>query len=170
MKGTWNLQTVDNLTDALENLVYGTQAFYMMMDAFLVVPVDERGSLAVIDGEALLDGLLVVVGAAANLSAVYQTCYQLFLRYREFYHRCYLVSTLVEHLLQGFSLLDGTWETIEDDTLVVFSIAVIDRSQDVDHQVIGDELTVVDIFLGCFAQFRSFFYLVAEHITGGDMP
>ena len=91
----------------------------MIVYTLLLVPLDQRLSLGVIYHEALLDGLFVVIGTSTLLSAKYQTLHQLILRYVELNHRCHLVATFVEHLLEGLCLWNGTWESVKDDTLMV---------------------------------------------------
>ena len=75
--------------------------------ALFFVPLDEGGSLVVIDGEALADGLFVVVGATAGLTAVDEAFHQHFVRHTEFEHGVHLRSALSEHLFEGFGLGDG---------------------------------------------------------------
>ena len=122
-----------------------------------------------IDHEALLDRLLVVVGTTTLLSTEQETLHQLILGHVELDHRSHLVTTLTEHLLQSLSLWDGTGETIEDHTLVLSTERVIDRCKDRHHQIVGDQLTIVDITLGGLTQFGTVLNLITEHITRGDV-
>ena len=79
------------------------------------------------------------------------------------------MTTLSEHLLQCLGLRDRTGETVEDHAFVLFAEAVVDAGQNVDHQVVGDQLTVVDIFFCCLAQLSAVLDLVAQHVAGRDM-
>ena len=121
-----------------------------------------------IDHEALLDGLLVVVSPATLLSTEEQTFHQLIFRHVEFNHGSHLVATLVEHLLQSLCLWDRTGETVEDDTLVIAE-AIIDTSEDAHHEVIGYQLSVVDIRGSGLTQLCPLLDLTAKHITRRDM-
>ena len=47
--------------------------------------------------------------------------------------------------------------------------AVVDVGEDAHHQVVGNELAVVDISLGGLAQLRATLDLVAQHVSGGDV-
>ena len=68
---------------------------------------------------------------------------QLILRNSELNHGSNLVATLREHLLQSLSLWCGTWETIEDDTCVILTEAVVYASEDVDHQLVWNPMIPV---------------------------
>ena len=63
------LQAVDDLADVGKDAVEVAEAVDVVVDALLGVPLNEGLGLGVLDAEALLDGLLVVVGTAALLSA-----------------------------------------------------------------------------------------------------
>ena len=140
----------------------------MIMDALLVVPVDERLCLGVIHHETLLDRFLIIIGTATLLSAQDETLHQLILGHVEFDHRGHLVATLAEHLLQRLSLRDGTGEAIEDHPLVIAE-RVVDSGQDAHHQIVGDQLSLVDVAGGSLAQLRALLYLSPQHIAGGDV-
>ena len=47
--------------------------------------------------------------------------------------------------------------------------AVIHTCKDVDHQLVGDELSVVNEALGCLAKFCSVLDLVAENVACRDV-
>ena len=137
-------------------------------EAFVFVPLDEGRSLVVIDGEALADGLFVVVGTAAGFTAVDEAFHQHFVGHTEFEHGVHLRSALCEHLFEGFGLGDGAGKTVEDDT-GLFGEGIVGGGEDVDHQRIGDELTVVDIAFGRATQFGVGFDFGAEYVAGGDV-
>ena len=46
---------------------------------------------------------------------------------------------------------------------------IVGGCEDVNHQRIGDELTVVDVLLGGVAEFGAGLDFSAQHITGGDV-
>ena len=137
-------------------------------ESFVFVPLDEGGSLIVIDGEALADGLFVVVGATAGLTAVDEAFHQHFVRHTEFEHGVHLRSALSEHLFEGFGLGDGAGKTVEDDT-GLFGEGIVGGGEDVDHEFIGDELTVVDVAFGGATQFGVGLDFGAQHVAGGDV-
>ena len=141
----------------------------MTVDALLFIPVDEGSGLRMIDIETLLDGLLIVVAASGLLAAKQETLHQLILWYEQLDHSCHLMAALGKHLLQSLSLRDGAGEAIKDDTLVVGTKTVIDAGEDIDHQFVGNQLTLVDIALGRLTKFRSVFDLATQHITRGDV-
>ena len=136
--------------------------------ALFFVPLDEGGSLVVIDGETLADGLFVVVGATAGFTSVDETLHEHFVGHVEFEHGVHLRSTLSEHLFERFGLGNGAGETVEDDT-GLFGEGIVGGGEDVDHQRIGDELTVVDIAFGRATQFSVGFDFGAEYVAGGDV-
>ena len=141
----------------------------MVVQTFLLVPFNQGLSLRVIDHEALFDSLLVVVGTSALLSAQNQALHQFIFGHGQFNHGSYLVATLVEHLFQGLCLWDRAGETIEDDTLVLTSERVVYRCQDAYHQVVGNQLTVVDIALSRLAKFCTLLDFCTKYITCRDM-
>ncbi len=119
--------------------------------------------------EALLDGLLVVVGTSALLSAQDEALHQLVLGHVELQHGSHLVTTLTEHRLQGLSLRNGAGETVEDDAGMLLAKAIVDGGQDRDHQVVGYQLSVVNKLLGGLAQFRAFLNLGTQHVAGRNV-
>ena len=74
-----------------------------------------------------------------------------------------------QHLLQGFGLWRRAWKSIEDDAFVVCPEAVIDIGQNAHHQLVGYQLTIVDISFGGLAQFRSILDFASQHVTCRDM-
>ena len=136
--------------------------------ALFFVPLDEGRSLIVIDGETLADGFFVVVGATAGFAAVDETLHEHFVGHVEFEHGVHLRSTLDEHLFERFGLGNGAGEAVEDDT-GLFGEGIVGGGEDVDHQRIGDELTVVDVAFGRATQFGVGFDFGAEYVAGGDV-
>lgn len=59
-------------------------------------------------------------------------------------------------------------EAVEDDTFRILE-AVQRGSQNVDNQVVGEELALVDVTLGCLAQLGSVLYFGTQHVTCGDV-
>ena len=72
------------------------------------------------------------------------------------------------HHLEGFGLGNGAGETVEDDTFAGAQ-RIVNACQDANHQIVGDELAVVNKTLGGLAQFGAFLDFSAEHIAGRDM-
>ena len=105
----------------------------MIVDAFLLIPLNKWLSLRMIYHKAFLNRLLVVIGTTTLLSTQNQAFHQFVLRHVKLYHRSHLVTTFFEHLLQCLSLRDSTREAIEDHAFVFLAERVIDRCQDADH-------------------------------------
>ena len=141
----------------------------MVVDAFFRIPVDERGGLCMINIETLLDGLLVVIRAAALLTAIDESGHQFVFGDRKLYHGCHFVSALGKHLLQGLSLGSGTGKTIEYHAGMFFAKTVVDTGQNVNHQFVGNQLPVVNITFGRPAKFRSVLDFVAKHVARRDV-
>ena len=163
------LQFIYDFADAIEDFVNRAKTLYVAVNALFVIPLDERCGLGVIHVEALLDSLLVVVAASRLLSAEQKSLHQLVLGYKQLDHCGYVVSALSEHLLQSLCLWDGTRETIEDNTFVFLAETVIYAGQYVYHQLIGDELSLVDIAFGGLAKLCSVLDFVAQYIASGDV-
>ena len=141
----------------------------MVVNTFALVPLDKRSCLVVINVEALLDSLSVVVRASALLTALDKTSHQLVLRNVEFNHGSYLVSALCEHLLQSLSLWDCAREAVEDNALMLFAEAVIHTCEDVYHQLVWDELSVVDKAFSSLAKFCFVLDFVAKNVACRDV-
>lgn len=159
---------VDHGAECRVDFFEGTVTLDGVAEAFVFVPLDEGRSLVVIDGEALADGLFVVVGTAAGLTAVDETFHQHFVGHTEFEHGVHLRSALSEHLFEGFGLGDGAGKTVEDDTGFLGE-GIVGGGEDVDHEFIGDELTVVDVAFGGATQFGVGLDFGAQHVAGGDV-
>ena len=141
----------------------------MIVDAFLLIPFDKRLRLVVIHHEAFFDGLLVVISTSTLLSAQDESLHQFVLWHIQLYHGCHLVATLFQHLLQCLCLWDGTGESIEDYALVRPSERVIHRGEDAHHQIVRNQLSIVDIPLCRLTQFCTFLDLCTKHVTSRDM-
>src|SRR5574344_382835 len=134
------------------------------MNTFLLIPIDERSSLCMIYIETLLDSLLVIIRATAFLTTVDQTSHQLILRNSQLNHGSNLMTTLSQHLLQSLSLWSGTWKTIKNHTLMLFTKAIIYACENVDHQLVWNQLTIVDITLSSLTKFCTVLDFITEYI------
>ena len=139
------------------------------MDVLILIPFDERSGLVVVNVEALLYRLLVVVRASALLAALHEAHHQLVLRNVELYHCGNFVSTLVEHLLQSLCLWDSARESVEYHSLMLLAERVVYAGENVYHQLVRNELTLVDVSLGSLAKFSFVFDLISEHVTSRDV-
>ena len=79
------------------------------------------------------------------------------------------MSTLFEHLFQGFCLSDGARESVEDDAFACW-LSVVGLGKNLYHKVVGDKLTVGDISLGYLAQFCSVLDFGTQHVARADVP
>ena len=52
---------------------------------------------------------------------------------------------------------------------MVLAEAVVDRRQDAHHQVVGNQLALINVALGCLAQLGAVLDLVAQHVARGDV-
>ena len=159
------LERVNHATDITEDAWQLAESVDVVVNAFSLVPLDERSGLVVINVETLLDCLCVVVRATALLTALHETSHQLVLRHVKLNHGSHLVSALCEHFLQSLSLRDSAWEAVEDYALVLLAEAIIHTCEDVDHQLVGDELSVVNEALGSLAKFCSVLNLTTENVA-----
>ncbi len=98
-----------------------------------------------------------------------QTLHQLVLGHVEFNHRSYAITTFIEHLFQGLSLRNRAGETIKDHTFAVTSERIIDRSENAYHQIVGNQLTIVDIPSSSLAEFGSLLDFTTKHVTRRNM-
>ena len=78
------LECVDHAADIAEDAWQLAESVDVVVNTFALVPLDKRSCLVVINVEALLDSLSVVVRASALLTALDKTSHQLVLRNVEF--------------------------------------------------------------------------------------
>ena len=161
----YELQIVDYIANTSEDLIYSSETLDVVVDAFLLIPVDKRSCLGVIYIETLLDSLLVVVRTTTLLATINQASHQLILRNSQLNHSSHLVTTLSQHFLQSLSLWSSTWETIEDNTLVILTETIIYASEDINHQFIRNQLTIVDVPLSSLTEFCTVFDFITQYVT-----
>ena len=123
-----------------------------MVNTLFFIPINKRCSLCVIDIETFLDSIFVVIASATLFATIDKACHEFFLWNRQFNHCCNLVATFIEHLLQRFCLWCSAWKTVEDNTFMLFTEAVIDTCKNINHQCIGYQLTIVNIAFGGLAK------------------
>ena len=136
--------------------------------ALLLKPCREGCCLIVIDLETLVDGLLIVVRTPLLHGTVQQASHQDILRDHELYHDAHVVSTLGEHRFQRLHLSYRAGKAIEDDALAAAAL-IVRSSQNVYHQRIGNQLSVVNVAFGNLAQLASGLDFATQHIARGDM-
>lgn len=141
----------------------------MMMNTLTFIPIYQWRSLCVVNIEPLLDCLFVIIRTAALLSTENQTVHQLVLGNEEFNHGSHVMTAISQHLLQCFSLRDSTWETVEDNPLMLLAEAVVNAGKNINHQLIRNELTIIYVSLGCFTQSRTVLDFVTEDIPRRDV-
>ena len=129
---------INYLRDVAKDAVERAQTIDMVVDTLFLVPLYQRTRLVVVNVEAFLDGLRIVVRASALLTTLDETCHQLVLGNIEFYHRSHTMTALSKHRLQRLCLRYSTWEAIENHSLVLFAKTVIDTCEDAYHEVVGD--------------------------------
>src|SRR5574344_1318932 len=141
----------------------------MMMDIFFLVPFDKWSCLVMIDDEAFLNCFLIIICPSALLASLDETYHKFVLRNIKLYHRCDFMSAFVKHSLQCLCLRYGTWETVEDNALVFLSETVINGCKYVHHQVVRNQLTVVNISFCCLALFCSVLNFIAKYVACRDV-
>ena len=97
--------------------------------------------LTMINFEAFLDGLFVVVGASAGLAAVDKAGDNLLLIYNHIQHHC-LHLILLQQRRQRLCLLYGAGKTIEDNALAVGGQRGDEVLDQGNHLLIGHEITL----------------------------
>ena len=104
-----------------------------MMQPFFLIPLDQWLCLGVINDQAFLNCLLVVISATTVLTAFDKTGHQLVLGNIQLNHRCHFVTTFIQHFLQCLSLWDRTGKPVKDNTLMTTTKRVVDIGKDADH-------------------------------------
>ena len=163
--GSVILKVINDFANVSEDTVKLTKAINVMVNSLFLIPIDKRSRLIMIYRKAFFNGFGIVIRASALLTAPYQTLHQFLFGDVKFNHCRYFVSALSQHLLQSFGLRNGTWEAIEDNALVFFAEAIINTGKDINHQLVRNQLAVINISLGSLAKFCPFPDLITKHIT-----
>ena len=137
----------------------------MVVNILTLIPVNQWRSLVVVNIKALLDCFLVVIRTTALLTTEKQTLHQLILWNKEFNHSCHIVTTLSQHLLQSLCLWDCTWETIEDNTLMLLAKAIVYACKNIYHQLIRNELTIVNVSFCSLTKFCTILNFITKYVT-----
>ena len=92
-----------------------------------------------INGEALLDGFLVVIAATTHLATFHKSVDELLLGNFKTNHGAHASATLVEQCFQSLGLRDGAGEAVKNHAVLRSFLVVVDNlSKDAYHQLIGD--------------------------------
>lgn len=154
------------ITTHFQNLKRFAETLYGVALAFFLVPLGKGRGLRVINGEAFVNRLFVVVSTAGGLAAVDEALHKYVVGHLQLQHGTDFRVALCEHLLQGFGLRNGAWKSVEDNAFARAE-AVVYACQNVYHQAVGDELPVIDVAFGGLAQFCAVLDLCAKHVAGG---
>ena len=101
-----------------------SQSVDVVTDSLALIPFNEWTCLIMIDIKTFLDGLLIVIRTAAQLTAKKKSLHQFILGHIQFYHCCNVVTTFCKHGLQCLSLRNSTGESVEDMLLPPASSSV----------------------------------------------
>ena len=74
------MSLVDSVANVCGDALQFSQAINVSVQALLFIPVDEGSGLAMVYGETLADGLFIVIGTAALLSAQDKAVHQFVFR------------------------------------------------------------------------------------------
>ena len=122
-----------------------------------------------IDIEAILDGIDIIVGTSCLLTTRQHTMHKFILGDIEADNGVKLRTTFSEQLLEGISLWDGAREAVEHDPLLGGSLILEHIVEDADHQIVGDQLPLRDKLIGGDAEFGTALNMVAEKFACADM-
>ena len=107
-----------------------------MIFSISFIPVNQRRSLRMVNHQTFLDCLFVIIRTTRFLTAFDKTGHQFVFGNFQVQHNRHFLSTFVQHLLQCFSLGDGTGKAVENNTLAVFE-AIEYTCKYINHQSIG---------------------------------
>ncbi len=120
--------------------------------------------------KAFLDSLLVIVAAATHLSAFHQSVNKFLLGNLKtclLYTAC---ASFLEQCLESFGLCYGAGKSIEDHAILCLLFVVINHfCKNVDHELIGDELPLIDESFGCLAKLGTALDVVAQHVASRNV-
>ena len=116
------------------------------MFSFADVVRGQRGGLRVIDIEARLDGLEVVVRSPRYFPAFDKAGNQFVVVDLQVEQDRDIRTAFVKHFFQGNGLRDGAGVAVEDDTFRVF-FAIEELTDQADNQLVRNELPLIDVCL-----------------------
>ena len=67
--------------------------------------------------------------------------------------------------VRALNCLKAAWETIEDDTCVILTEAVVYTCENVNHQLVWNQLTIVDITLSSLTKLSTVLDFVTKYVT-----
>lgn len=121
-----------------------------------------------INYQTFLDSFFIIVSTTRFLSTFDQTSHQFIFRNFQIKHDRNFLTAYFQHFFQSFCLSDCTWETIENNTFAILE-AIEYASQDIYHQSVWNQLTVVDISFGSFTQFCTILDFCTQNVTCRDV-
>ena len=129
----------------------------------------QRLGLAMIVFKAMLGGVCIIIGTTRSSAAQDDTVNQLIvihLKANDYRHR---LTPVRKHLVKRIGLLNRTGKTIEDDSLDILALCIQDRSQNLDHKRIWNEVALINIGDCKLSQFCALLDFLAKDITRRDM-
>ena len=136
--------------------------------ALVQVIMGNRLRLVVVHGDAVTDGVEVVIGTSAYFTALNETLDKQLFVHQQVNHRS-LHVVFLEQLRQRLCLRHGTGITIEDGTLAVLGQISDIVLNDAVHDVVRNEVSFGNQSVYLFAQFTAGSNLCAEHIACRNM-
>jgi hypothetical protein len=128
-----------------------------------IICADGFGDL-LIDTEALLDSVKIVVGSSTGFTTFKKAFDNLVLVHHEFDHNG-IHSASFEQQSKCVRLLYGTRITIENDSFAVLREGVHIVGNKVHHLMVGHKVALGNKFVNLFPQFAAGQNLGTEHIT-----
>ncbi len=122
-----------------------------------------------VDLEAVLDGLEIVVGTACLGAALDHAVDQLILRHLQPHHMVDFLATFLQEAVERLSLGDGAGETVENHPVFCFGVIVDDFFKDLYHQGVRYELSLVDVRLRDLTDWGLAGDMVTQHLTCRDV-
>ena len=135
---------VDSLLDVGKNGIDGANAFDVDRDALFLVEVEHGLGLLLVDVEASLDGLHVIVGATRGLATLDEAVNEFVVGHLEVEANRNASLVLSEEFLEGCSLINCAREAIEDDAIDLTHLVDVG----VDHtndNVVGNEFAFIHV-------------------------
>lgn len=154
----------------VEYFIHSSVAVHRMIFARSFVVVAQGLCLLVVHVQALLNSVDIVIGTARRFAALKHAFHQLILVDFEAYHLVNLGVIFLEQFVQSMCLRDCAREAVEyhalfDSIGMPFEIV----GQDVNHQLVGNELTVRNDCIGHLADVGSFGDVLAQEFARRDV-
>lgn len=168
-KGFLLVNLVEHTADATEDLGDSAEALDAYVLVHQLVVIVDGASLIVVHNETLLDGLKVVVSTSGSFATLNKTADDFVFGNVDIDEDGGLVAALLHETLELHSLVEGTWEAVENEALGVSRKRVDMLLEELDGHVVRNELSLARERGNKLSEFATRSHFLAHQIAGGEV-